>query len=101
MPDIRLISLSEIPAAGMMPVQAGRLSLLVGRIDGKLFVCEDRCPHAGVPLSQGILSSGGALKCAKHGWEFDVQSGESVPSSAFKLCKYRFEVRDGAVWGLF
>lgn len=41
---------------------------------GKALALEDRCPHRRVPLSPGVLTSGG-LQCPYHGWIFDGTSG--------------------------
>ena len=30
-----------------------------------------RCPHRAAALSQGVLTPGGLLQCAYHGWSFD------------------------------
>lgn len=35
---------------------------------------EDRCPHAGAPLSAGLLRDG-VIVCAWHGWRFDAATG--------------------------
>ncbi|MCE9634487.1 MAG: Rieske (2Fe-2S) protein [Planctomycetes bacterium] len=34
----------------------------------------DHCPHAGAPLSEGVLRDG-FIVCAWHGWKFDVATG--------------------------
>lgn len=50
------------------------------RIDGKVVVLEDRCPHRLAPLSAGRVVDG-ALECAYHGWRFDASgSCTTVPS---------------------
>lgn len=41
----------------------------------------DRCPHRLVPLSAGVLD-GARLRCAYHGWEFDVDGRCHVVPSA-------------------
>lgn len=35
---------------------------------------EDRCPHAGAPLSEGVLRDGWIV-CSWHGWRFDPATG--------------------------
>lgn len=42
--------------------------------DGRCYAVEDRCPHDGGKLSDGFLE-GDRLVCARHCWEFDLESG--------------------------
>mmetsp|Transcript_209 Transcript_209/g.607 ORF Transcript_209/g.607 Transcript_209/m.607 type:complete len:640 (-) Transcript_209:933-2852(-) len=40
----------------------------------------DRCPHRAAALSQGVLTPGGNLQCAYHGWQFDAGGAcKSIP----------------------
>lgn len=39
-------------------------------------VWDDRCPHRGLPLSEGSVS-GGLLTCPAHGWRLDI-NGQAV-----------------------
>jgi toluene monooxygenase system ferredoxin subunit len=49
--------------------------ICVVRLPDAVVAFEDRCPHRGTPLSQGMLE-GTKLTCAAHTWEFDVRTGE-------------------------
>lgn len=42
--------------------------------DGRLFATDDRCPHRGGPLSDGLLGEGRVL-CPLHGFAFDLATG--------------------------
>jgi nitrite reductase (NADH) small subunit len=44
--------------------------------DGGLFAIEDRCPHRGGPLSQGIVH-GNAVTCPLHNWVISLETGEA------------------------
>jgi nitrite reductase/ring-hydroxylating ferredoxin subunit len=70
---------------------AGR-SIGIFNIDGEFFALRNRCPHAGAPLCEGVLSGlvhskspgdytytrkGEILRCPWHQWEFDVKTGQS------------------------
>jgi len=48
------------------------LPCVIFRVDGKIGVLEDRCPHRNLPLSAGRIA-GGALQCGYHGWRFSVE----------------------------
>jgi nitrite reductase/ring-hydroxylating ferredoxin subunit len=49
--------------------------LAVYHVANRLYVCGDRCPHAGATLSEGELA-GPVLTCPRHGSQFDVRTGE-------------------------
>ena len=90
---LQVLALSELPEQGFKAVDVNGTSVLVGRIKGQPFACVDRCPHAGAPLRVGKLR-GDELTCARHGWTFDVLTGEAVPSHpAFHLmqCPVKIE----------
>jgi nitrite reductase/ring-hydroxylating ferredoxin subunit len=50
----------------------GAVALL--RTDRGWTALEDRCPHAGAPLSAGALRDG-YIVCAWHGWKFSCEDG--------------------------
>lgn len=57
------------------PARRGsRLVAVVVLHDGRCFEVPDRCPHDGAPISDGFVD-GDRLVCARHGWEFDLESG--------------------------
>jgi phenylpropionate dioxygenase-like ring-hydroxylating dioxygenase large terminal subunit len=43
---------------------------------GTAYGLVDRCPHRGVPLSEGSQQFPGTISCAYHGWTFDLASGD-------------------------
>lgn len=90
---IQVLPLHELPEQGFKAVDVDGTSVLVGRIKGRLFAFVDRCPHAGAPLRIGKLR-GDELTCARHGWTFDVFTGQAIPSHpAFHLmqCPVKIE----------
>ena len=94
---LKAIAVSEVPAQGFLALQLAGQPVLVGRANGRLFACRDRCPHAAAPLRQGRLS-GAELQCARHGWTFDVLTGASVPGpTAFALGSLPLKVEGNMV----
>src|SRR5258707_15344339 len=74
--DVGLID--DIPALGARIVATVFGNIAVFRTDGdRVFALEDRCPHRGGPLSQGIVH-GQRVTCPLHGWTVDLASGEAV-----------------------
>lgn len=45
--------------------------------NGSVYALEDRCAHRQVPLSEGVISKDGCVKCCYHGWSFD-RNGKCV-----------------------
>ena len=58
-------------------VLCGERIVLV-RDAGRVYGLHDRCPHRGVPLSQGRHAYPGLITCAYHGWCYDLASGDLV-----------------------
>ena len=62
----------------------GELITIFRQRDGKLFASQDRCPHRGGPLSEGVVG-GGKVICPLHAHKFDLATGEgSEPGECVK-----------------
>lgn len=49
--------------------------------EGRAGALLDRCPHRNVPLSLGTVADDGTLRCAYHGWRFDLAGAcKLIPS---------------------
>jgi nitrite reductase (NADH) small subunit len=55
--------------------------------DGSLFATEDRCPHLGGPLSEGVVG-GGQVICPYHSYRFDLATGACANDSSCSLRTY-------------
>lgn len=70
-------SLSDIPRLGSRVVQTAKGDVALFRTaDDSVFALDDRCPHKGGPLSQGIVH-GHSVTCPLHNWVIDLASGEA------------------------
>lgn len=84
--------LSDIPRQGARCVETGSTKIAVFRTaDDQVFALEDRCPHNGGPLSEGIVHEG-CVTCPLHNWIISLSSGEAqgadegaTPSFPIKL----------------
>lgn len=47
------------------------------RVDGQFFAVENRCPHRGGYLAEGMIREK-VVVCPFHGWSFDLASGQST-----------------------
>ncbi|GAA2446340.1 hypothetical protein GCM10010191_74170 [Actinomadura vinacea] len=82
--------------------------IVLVRDGGTAYALHDRCPHRGVPLSEGDQQFPGTISCPYHGWTFDLASGRLAavitdgPDS--RICgkvgvrTYPVEERLGMVW---
>jgi nitrite reductase (NADH) small subunit len=93
-----ILDVNDIPKLGARVVRHGSLEIAVFRnADDEIFALEDRCPHKGGPLSQGIVH-GRKVTCPLHGWNIELDSGCAVAPD--QGCAREFPVRleDGRVW---
>lgn len=90
-------SIEDVPLRGARVVKSPGDDIAVFRAaDGTLFALRDRCPHAGGPLSQGIVH-GRSVTCPLHNWVVDLQSGEAQSPDTGCTRTIPVAVRDGRV----
>ena len=72
---IDLAPLDAVPRRGARCVKApgGRIAVFRTE-DDRIFATEDKCPHAGGPLSQGIVH-GRSVTCPLHSWKVRLEDG--------------------------
>ena len=70
----RVARLNDIPKGRGLCVRVGGIEVGLFRVEGRVYAMENRCPHAGDPLSEGSLE-GAIVVCRAHGWDFDVRTG--------------------------
>ena len=92
----RVAALSDVPDGGCLAVDAGATSLVLVRRGDDVRALENRCPHAGAPLSEGFLE-GCRLTCAWHGWTFDVETGVSTDDETMVVPTFAVRVVGGDV----
>ena len=59
------------------------IDILLVNIDGKLFACDNYCPHRGASLSKSAISSNNQrIICYLHDFEYNLTTGklENIPS---------------------
>ena len=65
--------------------------------DDEVFALDDRCPHKGGPLSQGIVH-GKRVTCPLHNCVIELASGEAVAPDEGCTRSHRAKVENGIVW---
>ena len=68
-------ALNDIPRRGARCVVTPQGRIAIFRtMDDQVFAMEDRCPHKGGPLSQGIVH-GNSVTCPLHNWVISLETG--------------------------
>ena len=89
--------LADIPRLGARVVATAIGPVAVFRTgDDKVFALEDRCPHRGGPLSQGIVH-GWRVTCPLHDWTIDLESGTAMAPDEGCAAVVPVHVVDGVV----
>lgn len=75
---VEIGNLSDIPLRGARCVKTplGRIAVFRTGAD-EVYAIEDRCPHKGGPLSQGIVH-GAAVTCPLHNWVLSLETGRAL-----------------------
>jgi nitrite reductase/ring-hydroxylating ferredoxin subunit len=95
---IRVGTLEELKARGMVVVRGGACPLLVVHHRDSVFALDNRCPHLGFPLHRGSIEDG-ILTCHWHHARFDLVSGGTFDLWADDVPTAPVELRgDGALW---
>jgi nitrite reductase (NADH) small subunit len=105
-------AVEDLPPGGRRLVQLGRRSIGVFNVAGRFHALHNGCPHKGGPLCAGrvtgtTLTTGGRdfpygregeiLRCAYHGWEFEIATGRALADPRVRARTYAVEVVDGQV----
>jgi len=84
-------ALDAVPRQGARTVVTGSGTIAVFRsLDDAVFALDDRCPHKGGPLSQGIVH-GHSVTCPLHNWIIDLDTGAAAEPD--EGCVRRIPVR--------
>jgi nitrite reductase/ring-hydroxylating ferredoxin subunit len=71
--------------------------IVIFQVEQKYYAVENRCPHAGGLLHEGI-KEGQILTCIWHGWQFDLESGQSIDKYWARIKTYGLNVRNNEVY---
>jgi len=102
----------EIPPGTRKLVEVGGRAVVVFNLAGEFYALNNRCPHRGGSLFQGIQTGlvesrepgeycysrrGEMVKCPWHGWEFDIRTGQSwCDPTRVRVRQYQVAVTPGA-----
>ena len=90
-------ALDDIPSQGARVLKTPKGCVAVFRAaDDHVFALDDRCPHKGGPLSEGIVH-GHAVTCPLHNWVFDMNSGVAQGADEGAVATYAVRVLHGRI----
>ena len=90
-------ALDDIPKRGARTVRIDGLEIAVFRTaDDHVFALENRCPHKGGPLADGIVH-GRKVACPLHNWVIDLESGKATGADEGCAQEYPVEVKSGEI----
>ena len=88
----------NIPPREGRAVTVGDDTIAIFHIGDRYLTIENKCPHKGGPLCDGIVS-GSMVVCPLHGRRFDLETGMAVRASeASCVATYPTKMEDGVIY---
>lgn len=104
-------TVDEIPAGTNKVVDVNGRAIVIFHVPSGFYALLNRCPHAGAPLEKAACVAhleagepgeykrvrvGELLRCAWHGWDFDIATGQSYfDPEGTKIRSYPVAIEDG------
>jgi nitrite reductase (NADH) small subunit len=103
----------ELPPGSRKLLPVGKYGVGVFNVGGSFHALRNVCPHAGAPLCRGrvggttiattpyepaFVREGEILRCPWHGWEFEIESGETITQPTRRVQTYPVIIEDGLVF---
>lgn len=89
---IRITPCDNIPLREGRAVRVGGLDIAVFNLGDRFLAVENRCPHKGGPLADGIVS-GSTVVCPLHAWKIDLECGAVKTPAETVACQRTFRTR--------
>ncbi len=94
---IQVAKTSEFAVGAAKCVEVGGKRIALFHLGTGFFAIDDACPHAGGPLSEGVIE-GDEVECPWHGARFRISSGEvTAPPSEEGVGQYNVRVTGDAI----
>lgn len=95
---VKVAPLNEIPLLGARVVRSQEIEVGVFRLeDDRIFAVNNRCPHKGGPLSEGIVY-GDKIACPLHSWKISLLNGKADEPDVGQTACFNTKVEDGIVY---
>lgn len=88
---------ADVPVEGSrrLTVANEQIAVFKNR-DGEIYALQDSCPHAGGPLSEGIVH-GDCVTCPLHNWVISLTDGEAQGADEGHVKTYPIKVVDNSI----
>jgi len=95
---VRVTQVENIPLREGRGVSIGTEQIAIFNLGDRFLAIQNRCPHAGGPLADGIVS-GNSVVCPLHGWKTCLESGQVQRPKDQESCvrRYPVKIEDGVV----
>ncbi len=95
---VRVTTCDSIPLREGRAAVLGGLELALFNLGDRFVAVDNRCPHKGGPLADGLVS-GGTVVCPLHAWKVCLESGQVARPAAGEACvrTYATKVEEGVV----
>src|SRR5258708_4011476 len=95
---VRVTQCENIPLREGRAVKFGDLEIAIFNLGDRFLAIDNRCPHKGGPLSEGIVSDN-TIVCPLHAWKIDLETGTAANQASPAPCveTYRIRVEDGVL----
>lgn len=95
---VKVTPLEDIPKLGARVVRWQHSEIGVFRLDDdRVFAVNNKCPHKGGPLSQGIVY-GDKVACPLHSWKISLLDGKAEEPDVGETACFNTKVEDGIVY---
>ncbi len=92
----RVCTVDDVPLGEGRAVEFDGRRVAVFQTRNGWYAVDQRCPHKGGPLADGIVADG-CVTCPLHDRRFDLVTGR-CHTDDLKVDVYRVEIHDGDVW---
>ena len=104
---------AELPPGAKKVVRIGARRIGVFNVGGEYFALADKCPHQGASICDGPICGtnapvdeyrydftmqGEIVRCSRHGWEFNIKTGECVGVPGMRTKTYPAAEENGEVF---
>lgn len=94
----KICAIAAIPRLGTRVVTAPAGAIVLIRTDqDRVYALDDRCPHKGGPLSQGIVCAD-HVTCPLHAWSIKLADGCASAPDEGRVHVYQTRVENEEVW---
>ena len=109
---VEVATRGDLAEGTMKEVTVQGRKILLARIGDSYYAADNRCPHMGGALCEGPLTGtamatdeyhfkygrqGQILRCGWHGWEFDIETGQTLVDPLVRARTYQVMVENGSL----